>query len=368
MLYHFIKAHTLHKILMRKRTVFLNATEDKTELAGLVSLAERLRQLPRATAPAPTKRRLYIAASLEAEAAGNRLLKWAGTLSGATLAVGLMLTAVLAVNSEPGSPLAHYKNQGQAIRLKLVTNQSDRANLQLQYAVTRLEETQSVLADSHTSAEQKVAALSELATQTQTTVENVKKVAIAQNDSKLLAKLEDITAQQTKVITTSTDPAVKTAADSALKATEEGSKTIAEAKRLVAAANEAAAVQLEPVTTTLSGTLVKISETEITVDKSAIVINEETEIIDSKGTAKPTLKVGQQITVVAVQNGDILVAQQVTIVTQPVVKRPEVTKPTKPEEPQGDISETIPDEVPSEPTPIQGGFLVEDPSPLYPAE
>lgn len=300
---------------------------------------------------------------------GMRLMSLASYIGGATLVVGLLLTGIVAVKSKPGSSWYQYKNSGHGLRLSLMSDQSAKANLQIRYVNDRLQDTQSVLADANTDSKVKAAALSQLTAQTQETIETVRQVAIAQNDTDLLNKLQDTINQQTVVINNAQDPAVKDAAATALKATVAGSKTIAEAQQLVAASNDSTLAKLHP--TIITGSIAKVSDKELVVGKDNIVITDTTEITDGKNTvAKSTLKVGTQVSITATEANKILTAKKVVVTPQTSGKvkgtDTEKPKPELTETPDDTTVEDIPDTVQQpESASVQSGFIVENPNPQY---
>lgn len=359
------KAKQLESLL--SNTGSRNAFGKTNDLDTLVQMALQIKALPTKTAPAPHKQRRYILHAAEAPVIrGLRLVNLASYIGGATLVVGLILTGIVAIKSKPGSNWYEYKNSGHGLRLSLMSDQHAKANLQIQYVNDRLQDTQSVLADTNTDSKVKAAALSQLTAKTQETIETVRQVAITQNDTALLNKLQDTINQQTAVIHNAQDPAVKDAAETALKATEAGSKAIAEAQKLVAAANDSTLAKLHP--TVITGTIEKISDKEFVVGKDTIVLTDTTEITDGKNTVtKPTLKTDMQVVVTAVEINKVLTARKivVTLQTQGKVKGVDTEK-QKPVPEQDDTQPTsIPDTVQPEVAPIQSGFIIENPDPQY---
>lgn len=337
--------------------------EQNTELTELATLAKHIQKLPKYDLPTPHKQRLYILHLADAPVAhGIRLMRLASYVGGSTLALGLILTGIVAIQSKPGSNWYEYKNSGHELRLSFMSDQNAKANLQIRYVNDRLQDTQSVLADSNANSKVKAAALSQLTAETQATIETVRQVAIAQKDTTLLNKLQDTIDQQTAVITNTQDPAVKDATATALQATAASSKTIAEAQQLVAASNESSLAKLLP--TIISGTITKVTEKDISIGKDTIALANTTEIVDAKNPGiKITLKVGTSVSVTAKEIDKVLTAQKITV-TPPVpgkVKGADTDKAQK----NPDQDQSIPDTVEPENTPVQSGFIIESPDPQY---
>ncbi len=359
------KAKQLESLLAQ--TGSRSALSNPTDLDALVKLALQVKALPTKGVPRPHKQRLYILHAAEVPVMrGLRLVNLASYIGGATLLIGLILTGIIAIKSKPGSNWYEYKNSGHELRLSLMSDQSAKANLQIQYVNDRLQDTQSVLADTNTDSKVKAAALSQLTAETKETIETVRQVAITQNDATLLNKLQETINQQTAVIHNAQDPAVKDAAETALKATEAGSKTIAEAQKLVAAANDSTLAKLHP--TIITGTIGQISDREFVVDKDTIIFTDTTEITDGKNTVtRATLKMGMQVVVTAVEINKVLTARKivVTLQVQGKVKGNETEKQKSIPEPDDTQPTNIPDTVQPETTTIQSGFIIENPSPQY---
>lgn len=359
------KSKQLEKVLTGNNFNFVQ----NGELGELANLAKRIQMLPKQSAPAPHRQRLYVLHLTDAPVAhGIRLMSLAGYVGGSTLVLGLILTAVIAIQSKPGSNWYEYKNGGHELRLSFMSDQNAKANLQIRYVNDRLQDTKSVLEDSNTNSKVKAAALSQLTAETQATIETVRQVAIAQNDTTLLNKLQDTVDQQTAIINNTQDPDVKDAAATALQATVASSKTIAEAQELVAASNESSLAKLPP--TIITGSITKISEKELAIGKDVIAITSATEVIDAKNPGMEiTLKTGTQVSVTAKEIDKILTAQKITVVPQTPgkVKGSDTEKPQKPSpDSEGDAHDAnIPDTIEPESTPVQSGFIVESPEPQY---
>ena len=359
MIYEQFQAYRLEK---RLRTLggFEAGTKDE-----LVTLAAAISKIPKASYPTPHKRRAYLTtASLPHVAHGLRMATLAGRLAGATLVLGILTTTVFAWASKPGSTLYVYKNRTQDLRLKLVASETEKADLRLSFAESRLAETQTLL-ESNADSNTKTAAISALVKQTEQTVAIVKQVALDQKDTGLLDRLQTITDKQTEVISSASDPAVQSVAQSALKTTAEGTKQIAETKRLVIAGSEAALAKLNA-TTTSTGTVTKVTVDKVYIAKEVFTLNTETKVVvDAQLEAlKPVVQVGQQVSISATQTSTgELVATEIRITAIGKVKGTTTTTP----EPTPTIEETIPEDANPENAPpaAQAGFLVEDPAPLY---
>ncbi len=358
------KAKQLESLLSNRRDG-VSVRDQDSSLHALAQLALKISDIPTKAVPTPHKQRLYIIHPAAAPVMrGLQLMNLASYIGGATLVVGLLLTGIVAIQSKPGSNWYEYKSSGHGLRLSLMSDESAKANLQIQYVNDRLQDTQSVLADTNTDSKVKAAALSHLTAETQQTIETVRQVAIAQKNPDLLNKLQSAIDQQAAIIHTAQDPEVKDAAETALKATAAGSKTIAEAQKLVAASNESTLAKLQP--TVVTGSIAKISEKELFVGKDTIVLTDTTEITDGKNTVtKPTLKAGMQVTVTATETNKILTAKKIVVTLQNTGKVKGVeTEKQKPV--PGDENEQN-NQAPTEPesSAIQSSFIVENPSPQY---
>jgi hypothetical protein len=326
--------------------------------------AHTLRNMPKSVVPVGTPRKRYIAASLEAPITqGTKLVNLTRWFASASLAIGLILTGIFAFNSSPGTTLYSFKSGSQKLRLSFISNDNARINLQLAFAEERLQETQKVL-DSNVDSKTKSAALAELGSQTLSTVETVRQVAIAQKNTELLNRLSSITTNQARLITNATDPEVQDAAKIAMAATEAGSKSIAQTKLLVAASNDSAITKLPSVISTISGSITKITTNTITVGKDTILITEKTEIVTDGKTsdANVVIKLGQQVKVEVFTQNDTFTASKITISSESL-------KPKTPPSATG-TNETqliTPETDPlTDTTSVQSGFLIENPAPQYP--
>lgn len=351
-----------------------NGTQD--EVQALVQLAQNLSTLPKATVPLSHRRRQYLLDHLAAPVhRGIRLVNWTGYFAGATLAFGLVLTSLFAWSSQPGSALYPYKNRTQNLRAHLVSNQTERASLQLAYAEHRLEETEAVLS-SDADTKTKAAALTQLAAETEETVEAVKKVALEKNDRELLDRLASITDKQTAVATTTAnDPAVETAAKTAIASAKASSKTVAEARQIMAAANESSMTKLPGTTITITGAISKISDTELTIGEERMVLPEEVKITNGTSPlARTVLKVGVRVAVTSVQGEQELRAKVITIVAEEgrvkglgTDNGAGANEAIPDERVDGEAGMTIPTPEAEETKPeVQSGFQIEDPTPQYP--
>lgn len=360
MIFDYFKANKLDKKLTRGVSGFAVAKED----AALLEIANNIKALPKRSVPVPTMRFSYAVAPVENHVArGMRLINFISYFSGTALAFGLVIIILVASSSKPGSTFYAYKTQGQLFRLRLVNNETTRAELQLAYAETTLREAQTVL-NSDASGEAKVAALSDLSAKTETAVRSIQKYAVEKKDSGILNKLETLTNKQAEIISQAHDPEVKDAAKSALAVTEAGSKTIAEAKRLVATSSESALIKLQDTTQTVSGNITKIIDANtFQIDKDILVITKDTTIRDSAGVTIlfSALKVGQKVTVKLVKLNDVLTAQSIVQVILGKVKDTQTEHPA----PTGVNLNSNTDLVPDDVAGVQSGFLVEDPTPQY---
>ncbi len=362
----YIKAKKLERTLAQAGSPFIMTTlnPDTTEL---LNISESLRNLPKNPLPDSQKQRKYLTAEL-AEPAHNslHLIRRTSYFGMATLAMGVLVTIVLASGSKPGSTLYAYKRKSETLRLSFVADDNAKANLQLSFAENRLAETEAILKDTNADPRTKAAALNELSSQTVATIESVNKVAIAQKNSVLLNRLASINETQVKVISgNQTSEVVKDAAAKALTVAEAGTKTIAEAKRLlVAASNESALAELP---TTINGTITAITDKDLTVGKEVIILNDKTEIAQPKNSeSKTILKVGITVSVSAVKTGDKLTAKNITVTSLPgKVKAAADSANTQDKDAPKD-STAIPTEAATEPDTLQSGFQVESPLPQYP--
>ena len=310
------------------------------------------------------------------------------------------VTAYAAWNSLPGNSLFGLKRAEENAQLIFTINPQAKAKLAVVLAQKRLAEAQQVFSNpAQNNQQEQTAALAELSSQTSSALAAVSSVAQTNpqsaNNHPLLSSLENLTQQQQSLLTQiKPDTQIKQAAQSALLALNNNSKQLSQIKETVAVAtNDQALTQLSATSTAVAvlGAITQISSGQVTVEKTAFIVNSQTVVQDPDGN---TLKLsdvtaGSKANVLGNQTPDGLVANQI-LITDPsdvaatstdasptpsitVAAPPATTSATttvKKVPPATDTS-TSEDmhtgilQIPTDPNMATGGFIVEDPNPVF---
>jgi len=262
-----------------QQEVLAKFSEHKDQLSPLLSVSALLFSMPKNIVPTPLMRRKYAFAPTK-----NFWLTWIHISKFAGVSISLMLlvsafvvTGYAASQSYPGQALFAIKKSEEKLQLLLATNQTQKANLEVQIAQSRLDAAQQIFSNPQSGAEQKNAALNELANQTSSAVAVVNTVAksnpSANTNHPLISSLDTITTQQKTLLTQikPEDSQVQTAAKSALAALDQNTQQLSEIKQSVAVATNDQAVAKLPPNKDASGIAVGKATSTPTTSTSTIV-------------------------------------------------------------------------------------------------
>lgn len=334
-------------------------------LSEWLDVVNLLETIPHAEPPAPIKSFRY----------AEKTSAWAkivATLSYYKLAtVPLVLAVVFAsgfsvisatAHSLPGDKLYTLKIAGERAKLNLTFDQEKIAQLHVQLAQKRLEETKKVIEGSDP--DQESAALDQLTKQTEATISAVSSLAasraVTQKDSALLENLVAINKEQKSVIQTITDSQTEAPiSEDALSAANASDKSVAQ---LIATVNDQSLLDL-PNKISITGLVTTPQTNRIVVERNTFNLNTETIITDADGELiTDATSIKGKITVIGTREDNNLIAKRVVILdpnAQTTVipnTTPATTTPsTSTQEPEPEPENT---QV-QKPSEVTSGFIVE---------
>jgi hypothetical protein len=336
------------------------------ELYELLQTAQLGMHLPTNSVPRPVKRYKFQLVH-KTRIFGARLFM---QLAGGGLAA-IVFVSVAAWSSVPGQKIFAIKKAMEQTRLELIRDPGQRALAQVSLVQKRMNEVQTVLSSDNTNEQAKVAALNELASQTQNASESVKVAASTDAgkpavDSSLLESLGQIAQKQEALLATISTGDGK-AVDTTV--TEPISKTktaVAEVKKILATVNEQTMASLpteEPLT--ITGIAIRVTDTVISIDKKIITIVPETKIfLKDEKTPSDSKNLDKKKVRITVQDTDALAAEKIIILDAPAVKG-ETTKPAaKPVTPKPEVI-VDPTTIIQEQNRVQSGYILEDPAQTF---
>lgn len=354
------------------------------ELKPLLEITLSLFTLPKNEIPAPAMRRKY-----SLQPAPRLWLSWLGASRWATVSVGLVLiftaiagTSYAAITSLPGNKFFALKKSIENIQLSLAGSPTAKAQLQVVFAQQRLQEVEQILQNPQSNSQQETAAVNELVSTTNDTVNAVNAAAhsnsISGKDHPLVASLETITSQQQSLLKQAQDKTgVSQAADTALAATQQNVTQVAQIKQYLAiASSEQTLTQTvsDPNSVSISGYVTAIDKNSLTVEKTSFVVNANTVVEDAVGSSIgiSNLNTTTKVTVLGSKDGKLIVAQQVSVVAPEInaagavkgasTSTPGTTSPTSVKKdpaptPSPSASTT------TDPNIATGSFILENPAP-----
>jgi len=372
-----------------KEEVLLEFTDYKTELEPLLDISASLLLMPKNAAPEPAMRRKYIAAP-----AKRVWLAWVhvSKFAGVSMSLMLLISAFTvagysALHSHPGQSLFAVKKSAEQLQLLLASSQDKKADLQIAIAQKRLDEAQAIFSDPNSGADQKNAALNELASQTTTAVAQVDSAAKsdpqAATNNPLLSSLDNITKQQQALLSDikPQDSTVTDAAQSALKELDKNTEKISEIKQSVAVADSGqalASLTSDPNAVGVMGTISQLGKNQITVEKTAFTVNDQTVIKNSAGdtAAFSSLSLKMKVNISGTQGQKDILATQIIILTDDdssgLVQGAATTTTTtavslkKPDTKDDSSGTTTTPTTPIiDPNAATGSFILEDPAPQF---
>ena len=382
------KAVNMLKAGHSKAEVLEKFSDAKTELAPLLNVSELLFTMPKNIVPTPLMQRKYALSKAKIFwLSWSHAFKFATATSSFVLVLStLAVTGYAASQSLPGHSLFALKRAEEHAQLIFTLSPTAKANLQIALAQKRLDEAKQVFDNpSQNNPAQQTAALAELTSQTSDAVTAAASVAktdpASQNNHPLLSSLQNLTdQQQTLLKQIKPDGQIKQAAQTALLALNNNTKQISEIKQSVAVAgNTAALAKINATSSDVSvlGVITKITEDQIVVEKNVFNVNSKTLIQDEGGNTLKfaALVLGQRVNIIGNQEGSALVAEQIlaadsiaatstaqTLLTTSNSSAAAIAKKTS----TTTIDEsTAPDSVKTDPNIATGGFIVEDPNPIF---
>ena len=222
----------------------LKCQPEQENLAEYLTLAKKLHELPKTIAPQPVMQRKYMLVP-------ERLVRfaWLRLPSMATsISIGTLLlisafgaTGYAASNSLPGQTLFAVKKSAENLQLKFASSPEKKVTLQVEFSKKRLMEAQQVISDPKAQPQATKQAINELVSQTKNTVEAVQviteKEPSPEKSTPIVISLENITAQQQKLIND-----IKTSGDTtdiakAKETTNENVTKLAEIKKYIQVAS-----------------------------------------------------------------------------------------------------------------------------------
>ncbi|MHB8870953.1 MAG: DUF5667 domain-containing protein [Candidatus Doudnabacteria bacterium] len=283
-----------------------NVQED---LASMLAMVKTVSSLPLKAVPTPTKRKLYLEHQQNRSFVPQFLnsFKMLSTVL-ASIVILISGTSFAAANSIPGETLFTLKKNFQQFRLTLTTNPEKRADLQLEFAVQRLQEAKQALSENDT--EKSKAAIAELQTQTKAALKEVKvAVAISSNNTDIVEKAETIAKSQNTLV-----------AQSDTKGAEENeaqTKTaLHEIKKIVAASNEESNAIINPAAKVeTTGKIKSIEDSIIVVGVNTFQILNSTEFFNKDGSllTASDIKVGDTVKILAHLKEQDNIADTITV-------------------------------------------------------
>ncbi|MDE2311938.1 MAG: hypothetical protein KGJ93_02510 [Patescibacteria group bacterium] len=359
--------------------VFSKYPQNKAELAPLLSLAQNLSELPKKNTPLGAMRRKYALTPVKTVwYQSARVFRLASVSASAMLLLAVLVgTGYAASISKPGQTLFGLKKSAEHLQMVFALNPQQKLALQLEIAQKRLDDARAILNNPQADPAQRAAALAELTSETQNSVDAADQAAKNQTtalalskDQPLLNSLETITSQQ-QALAKRLQPQI---AQSAIDAAKKNAAKVAEIKKYLAVAdNEQTLAQLSsnPNAFTASGTIISLGKTSISVAGKNFDINDQTIIkdLDSDTLTWSDLKLDQQVQILGDKTDKGLLARQITIqeysdngqvkgaTTQSTSTASSTVGNLKPSADNGEQA-TQPD-----PNTAVGTFIMEDPAP-----
>jgi hypothetical protein len=256
----------------------------QAELSEMLGVFRMASNLPKKTAPEPMRRKLFLDA--EVNFAWYKrffvVLRYSAPIALLFLVLTLTGTVHAALGSLPGDVLFPVKKAVETTEIKLSVNAETRAKLQLDLASQRLEEAQTVIAQTE-DPNVKEKAIKELNEQTDTALKNLKAVAstpgISQNPE-IIAKAEKLTKDQ-KNLAVQVDP------ETAKKVSLAHRQTIEDIKGIIATTADQSAATIaasDKITITsnidaIKNNTIRIDKNTFEIDKKAVLENQEGDTI-----------------------------------------------------------------------------------------
>jgi len=355
--------------------------QHRQELEALLSPVQTFLSLPRKKAPTPAMQRKYISMPVKHRVwfAWVHISRFA-SVSMATLLLiaGASTTAYAAMQSLPGQTLFSLKKSAEQMQLHFASSDAERTAMQMNITKKRLAEAQQVFSI-NSSPQQQLAALNELNSQSDATLQDVKNITKSDNSNPpIAASLKDINSQQQALLNKIQS-----------KDNSQQGNAIKQLKQIVAATNEQAtiiALKPDPNSVVISGVVSHIDGKLIAIGETSYLTSTSTIYKDAANNdIKPAeLSEGQTITLFGNKNASStkITAQEILVLDTGAVQSASTTtstpfivptssatstkktdgdqfKKTTSTESSSFSEPTIPDNQ------AVGTFIPEDPSPQY---
>lgn len=328
------------------------------ELASMLALVSQVSTLPKKHVPTPTKRRFYLEHQQNRSFA-TQFFSSFRMLSAVLASIVILIsgTSFAAANSLPGETLFSLKKSFQQFRLTITSNPEKRADLQLEFAVQRLQDAKQALSENDS--EKSKAAIAELQTQTKAALKEVKvAVAISSNNTGIIEKAETIAKSQNTLVAQSDT-------QGALENEEQTKTALHEIKKIVAAANEESNAVINPAAKVeTSGKVKSIKDNTLVVGINTFQILNSTETFNKDGglLTASDIQVGDTVKILAHLKGQENIADTITVISTAQAEKAAAEK-AKEEKPKTLIPEakTFPDPIVNKKD-THTGFIIEPPA------
>jgi hypothetical protein len=386
-----------------KQELLSKYPEAKTELEPLLEVAEIFWQLPKNQPPQPAMQRKYALVPAAAKLAWFAWLK-VSRLATISMAVLLLTAAVVGTGfatsrSVAGDRLFALKKTTEQFRLKFATSEAAKASLQVAFVNNRLNEAEFILNNPNSDSDTRQAALNELMSETQNTINVVSAAAkdnsLKQNGTPIVDSLAAITKKQQALLNKiKPDSKNPLAAKSALETAKENVSKVAEIQNYIqAASNEQVMANLDasPNSVIISGSITQLSKDNVTVEKTSFTISDSTVIKNAANDPADinTLRVNDKIKLLGHKTDKQLFADQIYLIA-PDTQNPPAPDTNLEQKDQSATDKTpndsstpqsiltVPDKdnlgagieavAPANPNTASGGSIPEDPAPQMPAQ
>jgi hypothetical protein len=290
--------------------------------AGTVNLVAILSNIPKAQIPKPNllraRNKILDRISLPSDN-GNaigwsllsglpRFMRITGGIVGAfTIVLSLTLgTAVAALESIPGQPIYPVKKIVESVQLKLAADEQEKANLQIKFANTRVDELESILQkqkEGKASNEQVQKVVASTAKDIQKTSQTVNDQSKDQPNVNLLAKIVTLSNKQAAVIEAAkieSEGDMKIELEKALESTKISKEQAIENIEKAGLVVEESPLQMTDATepakekVSASGKITVVSSTLVSIGTAQFTLTKDTEYVNIKPV---DLKVGMELTI-----------------------------------------------------------------------
>lgn len=339
------------------------------QLAEFLPIVAELRQIPITKTPTANRSYSFLNHTVEKASRFARIMRTLRTgyaISAAFVLLLIVGVSTVAANSLPGSPLFSLKRTWENAQIKVVARTpASRAQFELTLANQRLADAQEVFSDQSSNASDKAQAILELNTQTQVALNQIQQVAstpAVTSNPGIIRNLEALTKNQAS-LQAQVDP--NASADNA----KQNQKALAAIQQSVASAtNDQSATKIASTQQAQStGKITAIAASSITIDKNVFSISATTQFLSAAGLQlkQSDFHLGDTAAVIGVTSGEDNQAQIITLKEKAAVQSiTPVSKTDGSHSSTGSVTgDSIPTTVPQNPPDVNGGFILESPTP-----